>query len=299
MNISENKRIVGITALFAIAFGGLMYYGFDCAGKADESMAELDSIRDDYSGYEEASIQPTPENIKEIKKLGEEAKAKRKALEEMMDNFRKSCSGDAVSMSATDYLDRIKKDRAEIRKKAQEKGCSLADVAANFGKMDRDFETAPESVRVAPLYFQHRVINSLLRKMIDAGVTKVDNVFCRELPPATYSEGDDWDTELMSFEMDFYVPRGVCPSVLNDLMSNREFFITITGVYANNENALPEMDAFTPLPEPAEPDPNAEVPEGEAPAAVPTVAVLKTGSDAETVRIHLNFQVLYFNPKAH
>ena len=65
MNISENKRIAGITVLFAIAFGGLMYYGFDCAGQADESMAKLDNIRNDYSGFEEADIQPSPENVKE------------------------------------------------------------------------------------------------------------------------------------------------------------------------------------------------------------------------------------------
>ena len=52
MNISENKRIAGITVLFAIAFGGLMYYGFDCAGQADEFRDVFYTMRDeDVAGW--------------------------------------------------------------------------------------------------------------------------------------------------------------------------------------------------------------------------------------------------------
>ena len=31
MNISENKRVIGISALFLIAFGGLMYVGYSAS----------------------------------------------------------------------------------------------------------------------------------------------------------------------------------------------------------------------------------------------------------------------------
>lgn len=301
MNISENKRIAGITVLFAIAFGGLMYYGFDCAGQADESMAKLDNIRNDYSGFEEADIQPSPENVKALRKICDEAKAKRQELETLMDGYKKVCAGDGVSMAATDYLVRIKQDRAEVKKKADAKKCNLAGNAASFGKEDRDFETAPESVRVAPLFFQHRVVSSLVNKLVDAGASAVESIYCAPLPEATYGEGDDWETEPMSFEIDFRVPRGVLASVLNDIMSSREYFMTITGMYVNNENSLPAMDAFTAPVAPAA-DP-AAAPAGDAaadPAAAQApVAVLKTGADSETVRVHLNIQVLYFNPKAH
>lgn len=298
MNISENKRIAGITVLFAIAFGGLVYYGFDCAGQADESMSKLDSIRNDYSGFEESNIQPTPDNVKALKKICDEAKAKRQELEAMMEGYRKVCTGDGVSMAATDYLVRIKQDRAEVKKKAEEKKCNLAGNAASFGKEDRDFETAPESVRVAPLYFQHRVVSSLVNKLVDAGASAVESIYCAPLPEITYGEGDDWETEPMRFEIDFRVPRGVLGPVLNDIMSNREYFMTITGMYVNNENTLPAMDAFTPPAAPADP---AAAPANPAENSAPQapVAVLKTGSDTENVRVHLNIQVLYFNPKAH
>lgn len=299
MNISENKRIVGITALFAIAFGGLMYYGFDCAGQADESMAQLDGIRSDYSGFEEADIQPSSDNIKALKKICDEAKAKRQELESLMEGYKKVCAGDGVSMAATDYLVRIKQDRAEVKKKAEEKKCSLAGNAASFGKEDRDFETAPESVRVAPLYFQHRVVSSLVNQLVDAGASAVESIYCAPLPEVTYGEGDDWETEPMSFEIDFRVPRGVLAPVLNGIMSSREYFMTITGMYVNNESSLAAMDAFTPPAAPADP---AAAPAGSAaedPATQAPVAVLKTGADSENVRVHLNIQVLYFNPKAH
>ncbi|MBQ8900942.1 MAG: hypothetical protein IJY72_08295, partial [Akkermansia sp.] len=102
------------------------------------------------------------------------------------------------------------------------------------------------------------------------------------------------------FEIAFDSARGVLPKVLNSIMNDKDFFLTITGISVRGNENLPGIDDYS---APAEIAAAGEDLGSEAPAAEDsaaggfrTVAVRKTGAPDEKVRVHMTMQVLYFTP---
>ena len=88
--------------------------------------------------------------------------------------------------------------------------------------------------------------------------------------------------------------------VLNALSADKDYFIMITGMWVNStEESLPAVDPYmAPGGDPNMGDSITDTSSGAQEPAVRQIAVRKTGSPDETVRVHLNLQVLYFNPNA-
>ena len=67
MNISENKRVIALSAVFALAFGGVMFYGYGKSQEAAESRAKIAEINDRFAGYDGQELAPTKQNLRNIK----------------------------------------------------------------------------------------------------------------------------------------------------------------------------------------------------------------------------------------
>ena len=67
MNISENKRVVALSAVFALAFGGVMFYGYGKSQEDAENKAKIAEINDRFAGYDGQELAPTKQNLKELK----------------------------------------------------------------------------------------------------------------------------------------------------------------------------------------------------------------------------------------
>ena len=77
MNISENKRVVALSAVFALAFGGVMYYGYTESQKYADNETKITEIRDRFDGYINKDMPPTKQNLKDIKAAFSEVAATR------------------------------------------------------------------------------------------------------------------------------------------------------------------------------------------------------------------------------
>ena len=92
MNISENKRVVALSALFALAFGGIMFYGYGESQKHAANEAEIAQIRDRFDAYVNAEIAPTKQGLKEVKGALSEVSAVNK------DNFSIYCDNECIGI---------------------------------------------------------------------------------------------------------------------------------------------------------------------------------------------------------
>ena len=91
------------------------------------------------------------------------------------------------------------------------------------------------------------------------------------------------------------------PKILNKIMSDKDFFLTITGIAVRGNENLPGIDAYTAPAEIAEAgeDLGAEAPaaaENSAAGGFRSLAVRKTGDPDEKARVHMTMPVLYFTP---
>ncbi len=66
MSISENKRVVALSAVFALAFGGIAFYGYGKSQELAESKARIAEINDRFAGYDGQDLAPTKKNLKAI-----------------------------------------------------------------------------------------------------------------------------------------------------------------------------------------------------------------------------------------
>ncbi|HIX19238.1 MAG TPA: Amuc_1100 family pilus-like protein [Candidatus Akkermansia intestinigallinarum] len=292
MNISENKRVIGISALFLIAFGGLMYVGYSASSEASVCEEELLKISDKNKKYSSAEISPTPGNVKRLEEIAKTLSSERKAAAEEFDAYRRHCIKCSAVDKGTDYQTLLLTDRGAYQALAKEKGCQLNGNTGDYSLPQNHFNGQPERSRLPVLSFQHHVLHDLLTGMINDGIKAVDGIYIAPAPVNTYEDGDDeWNYEPLSFEIDIRVPRGVLPKVLNRLVNDRQYLVTLTGISVSNKSPLDPLDAVAPTVMDAD---------GNVPATAPDkeIAVIKAGRPDETVYVHLNLSVLYFNNKA-
>ena len=302
MNISENKRVVALSAVFALAFGGIVYYGFGKTQEYAATQAALREIGDRFEGYESAEFPPTQATLKELQKAVDEVKSVNKEMQEDLNRYASFCFGDGKQISAQDFQNQLRGSIAKIGQLGTEKGVAVADSAADLG-FGSFKNAAPVQADVPFRSFQLKAVERVAQIIINSGATVLDKVYCAPLPEEAAEAAKPNSRKAkpyfpLSFEVAMEVKRGVLPTIINSIVSDKDYLLTITGVAGKGMETLPLMDDYV---APGAPSAQGEDVGSES-SATPSetssriVAVRKTGNPDETARVHLNIQVLYFNP---
>lgn len=310
MNILENKRVVLLSAVFALGFAGLTYVGYDRSAQFSKTQAELDKIGTKFQDYNEAKLPPTSANRKAIVAACKDVEKISSDMQAEMEKYAAYCHGDGKVLSPVDFQNQVRTTIAEVQNLANSKGCTLSAPAMDLGMASFKNAAATEA-EVPYRSFQLKAVRRVVESIIKAGAPAVDKVYCAPLPAEVSDarKGKGAAYFPLSFQVAFNAKRGVdtdgqteeklstLPRVMNSIIADKDFFLIVTGVAVNSDLSLPTRDAYQ---EPAAPVAQGDdLTGGEAKPVTPSeriIAVRKTGSADETARVHLNVQVLYFNP---
>lgn len=303
MNISENKRVVALSALFAIAFGGICYIGVTRMQDAAAAQKELTDINNRFEDYGNAEVPPTRKNRDALKVAYAQVNQVNADLQKQIEHYAAACYGDGKAQTAQDFQSQLKNDIDKIAALAKEKGTTISSPAADLGMSG--FKNSPPVADDVPFRaFQHRAVMRVAEDIINAGATTLDKVFCATLPDEAQDAAKGSKKAApyfpLSFEVAFEGKRGCIPAVINSIVSDKDMLLTITGIAVKGSEDLPGIEAYqapTATPAGGEDIGSAAAASAEAAApAVRTVARRLTGNPDDTARVHLNLQVLYFNP---
>ncbi len=302
MSISENKRVLGLSALFILAFGGTMYYGYSRSGDFDAAQNRLTEIEEGFAGFEGSECAPTNANRKIMRQASDQVSRVGKNLQADMEKYANVCYGDGKVISPVDFQNEVRDAIARVASLASEKGAKVANSAADLGMAQ--YKNAVATAADVPYRsFQLKAVTQVVNAILGSGAPLLDKVYCAPLPTELIEARRPVAAFPLGFEVAFEVKRGQLPAILNSIYNNKEYFLTVTGLAVLNRNSLPGIDTYTPegesAPAPTTGDELGEAPVEEAaaaPAEVRRIAIRKTGDPNETVRVHLNMQVRYFNP---
>ena len=312
MNILENKRVVLLSALFALGFAGLTYMGYDRSTQFSKTQAELKKIETKFQDYNEAELPPTAANRKAIVAACKEVDKISADMQAEIEKYASYCYGDGKVLSPVDFQNQVRSTIAEVQNKANAQGCTLSAPAMDLGMASFKNAAATEA-EVPYRSFQLKAVQRVAEAIINSGAPALDKVYCAPLPEEATNarKGKGAAYFPLSFQVAFNAKRGVdtdgqtdeklstLPRVMNTLLADKDFFLIVTGVAVESSISLPARDAYQ---EPSAPAAKGDDLGGEEEAQPETtpaeriIAVRKTGSPDETVRVHLNIQVLYFNP---
>ncbi len=298
MNISENKRVVAISALFLAAFGAIVYHGYSRSCDFNKAQAELTEIQDAFEGYSSSDFAPTAENLKQLREAYEKVNAVSRDMQAEMEKFAVVCYGDGKVVKPGDFQNEVRSAIARVAALAVNTGAQIGNPAADLGMAQYKNALALEK-DIPCRSFQLKAVEQVANAVLESGAPLLDKVYCAPLP-----EDDARDAAAfpLDFEVAFNVKRGQLPGILNKIVSDRKYFLTITGISVVNNNPLPGIDAYTPpsgenaAPATGDDLSGGEAPAAEAPVDSKPIATRKTGDSGETVRVHLIMQVRFFNP---
>lgn len=301
MNISENKRVVGLSAVFALAFAGVAYYGYSETVRFDAAKKQLTEISNQFEDYEAAAVPPTKKNRDSLKAAFAQVNQVNKELQAELNHYATFCYGDGKNITGPNLQEELRNAKVQMEQLAKEKGMTLSGTAADLG-MASILRAFPEDSQ-APYYaFQHRAVRRVAEDIINAGAPVLDKIYCaplsEDVTAANKKSAKAQPYFPLRFEVAFDVKRGVLPKVINSIVADKDFLISITGISVQGMDNLAPLDAYSaPSAAPTAGDDLSDAPAAEsAPAAGRAVAVRKTGDPNETARVHMNLQVLYFNP---
>ncbi len=295
MNISENKRVLALSVAFLAAFGGIAWHGYSRSADYAAAQAELTEIQDAFDGYGSSEFAPTTANLKALREGLEKVSKVQKELQADMDKYAQTCYGDGKVVKPGDFQNEVRQAIARVAALASNSWASVSNAAADLGMAQFKNALAMEK-DVIYRSFQLKAVEKVASAILESGAPVLDKVYCAPLPE------DDARKEAtfpLGFEVAFNVRRGQLPTILNKIVGDRSYFLTITGISVVNTTPLPAIDAYK--------APQAEAPargddlsnEGAAPspeAEAVRVATRKTGDPNEMVRVHLVMQVRFFNP---
>lgn len=304
MNISENKRVVALSAVFALAFGGVMFYGYGKSQELAESKAKIAEINDRFAGYDGQDLAPTKKNLKAIKDAFSQVSGVNKDLQAELNRYASFCWGDGKKISAQDFQNELRDAINKIKSQASAQGARIAGPAENLGLASFK-NAAPVADDVPFRSFQLKAVTRVAETIIAAGAPSLEKVYCAPLPEEAAESLNANSRKAqpyfpLRFELAFDATRGALPKIVNGIVSDKDFFLTITGLAVRGGETLPGIDAYAAPAEiaaagedlGAEPSQTAE----NAQSGFRTVAVRKTGAPDEKVRVHMTMQVLYFTP---
>ena len=304
MNISENKRVVALSAVFALAFGGIMFYGYGKSQEIAANKEKIAEINDRFAGYDNQELAPTSQNLKDIKEAFSQVSGVNKDLQAELNRYAAHCWGDGKKISAQDFQNELRDAINKIKNLAATQGSNIAGPAENLGLASFK-NAAPVADDVPFRSFQLKAVTRMAEYIVGAGAPSLEKVYCAPLP-AEAAESLNANSRKavpyfpLRFEVAFDINRGDLPKILNSIMSDKDFFLTITGIAVRGGDNLPGIDAYTAPAEIAAAGQDvgveATAAEGSAAGGSRTVAVRKTGGADERARVHMTMQVLYFTP---
>ncbi len=299
MNISENKRVAIVAAIFGLAFAGIMYQGYSTYSEAQEDNKQLANIRAEFENYNASEFPPTTGSLNMLRKAQEKAVTLNKEFTASMERYATATKTQTQGINTpVDFQNAVNSSIAAIKKDAETKSVKLGPGAVDLG-MTEFKNTAAKATTVPYRAFMLGAVKNIAGSIIDSGAVALDKIYCGPLP-------EDADTSArrapeyfpLNIEVSFTAKRGTLPQVLNTLIKDKSFFYLITGVGVESDIALPSISAYEepvvsegglPLDDPNAPVEDAPL-EDESSIARPM-----TGLDSESVRVHLNLEVLYFN----
>ena len=304
MNISENKRVVALSAVFALAFGGIMFYGYGKSQEIAANKEKIAEINDRFAGYDNQELAPTSQNLKEIKNAFSQVSGVNKDLQAELNRYASYCWCDGKKISPQDFQNDLRDSINKIKNLAATQGSRVAGPAENLGLASFK-NAAPMEVDVPFRSFQLKAVTRMAEYIVGAGAPSLEKVYCAPLP-AEAAESLNVNSRKavpyfpLRFEVAFEANRGDLPKVLNSVMNDKDFFLTITGIAVRGGDNLPMIDPYTAPAEIAaagqDVGVDASTGDGGATSGYRTVAVRKTGGADERIRVHMTMQVLYFTP---
>lgn len=321
MNILENKRVIGVSALFLAAFAGVTVLGFKYKGQLDESEASLKKSIGEMSNYNASELKPQQSTLNKVSKAVDELRADylgRKGNPGLLQQFwkyQKFCVGTKGNGKTNlfDFKKEIEKAKTNLRDNVINgpKRCKLGKNAEDIGMADLpELSDTEIPLRRFQMLAAARVAEIVAGSANYQGAPAIDNpderpvclekIYCAPTPNGeTYLDLQESEAYIpLGVEVTFTAKRnpetdGATPDkqsplmrVLNGVAADENFFFIPTGVSVVSESKPPTRDQYK------APEPAAEGADPNAPGAV--IAVQKTGSADEKVRVHITFQVLYF-----
>lgn len=297
MNFNDNKRVFALSAAFALAFAGVMYVGYEGMSSADRASKRLAEIGIAFEDFNAAEFTPNAGNLKALNAATKEVERVNKTLLAQLEAYKKA-SLNTKPISAVDFQNQVRKAIVDLAARAGEKGIALGSQAATFGMSVYQSQSAIKEEVVYRSYLLSAVEHAT-GFLVDAGVPSIDKIYCEELPVEAESRLEKApDYFPFSFELSFTVKRGMLPQIINSIMADKTYFYTITGMSALTETVPSDV---APYKAPAEAitaagDEDDESGESGKTSSARVLAVRKLGDPNEKVQVHLNMQVLFFNP---
>ena len=305
MKIMENKRVTALAVLMLIVFGFLCYYGYGQYRILTEAQAKIDDERSKLEGYEEEELPPTRDNSRYLSQAASTMSQLTSELRSSLESFAKACRSEGTDIRPDRFPATVSDVTARIAAYAQEKKCALSPEAAALGL--NEYRTLPPNERDAPyLNFLLHAADNVVRKVIDSGAPSITRFYRAPLPEKELSARKQPPYFPLEMEIAFTARRSavdidpakdetlsVLPRVINSLVSDKKYFLIITGIAVNSTETLPMMPAYKAPTEVGDSltPPSAE--DEETGEDSEPVAKLITGSDG-TVNVHITLQVLYF-----
>lgn len=301
----ENKRVTALAALMLIIFGFLCYYGYGQYRILTEAQAKIDEERSKLEGYQEDKLPPTRENSRYLSRAATDISHLVDELRGNLETYARACRAEGTDIRPDRFQKEVNDMTARIAAYAQEKKCALASEAAALGL--NEYKTASATERDAPyLNFLLHAADNVVRAVIDSGAPAITRFYCGPLPEETLSARKQPAYFPLEMEISFTARRSavdidpakeetlsVLPRVINSFVSDKKYFLIITGIAVNSTETLPMMPAYKAPVEGGDEliPPSADAEEREEDSR-PT-AKLITGRDG-IVNVHVTLQVLYF-----
>ncbi len=297
MNISEHKRVLALSVAFLAAFGGIAWHGYSRSCDYKKAQAELMEIQDAFDSYSSADFAPTQENLKALREALDKVSKINKELQENMETYALACYGDGKVVKPGDFQNEVRQAIARVAALASNSGSTVSNAAADLGMAQFKNALAMEK-DVTYRSFQLKAVEKVASDILESGAPLLDKVYCAPLPD---DEGRKDASFPLGFEMAFTARRGQLPTILNKIVADKTYFLTITGISVVNTNPLPGIDPYKAPDAQQAPATGDDLSGADAPAAAPAaegtrVATRKTGDPNEAVRVHLVMQVRFFNP---
>lgn len=305
MNILENKRVTAVSAAFLLAFGGLVYYGYNRSQDLAETKAELASLAEKMEDFETAKLPPTAANAKALSNAVKKVEQANDSLQKQMKDYEAFCVGNGKNITSVEFQTRVRSAIDEVAGRARAKGCNVATPAADLGMVA--FKNAAVQAEDVPYRsFQLEAVKRVAGIIIDSGATSLEKVYCAPLPTEQIKARKPLPHFPLSFQVAFTAKRSMVTDgkteatlspllrVLNAITTDKQYLLIPTGLSIVSEGHLTGVDAYR--------DASA-APQGEdlgsEGAKTKTeesriIATRKAGDPDELVRVHLNMQVLYF-----
>lgn len=313
MNIFENKRAVGLTSVFALAFAGLMAWGFAKKSEADSIIKEATAAEAGLRTITSSALPPKKETRSALNAATKEINAQVKLLNADLAPYVNTCkdiSKDALSKEQLFHPEHLRAARNWLNKIASASGTQLpAGDAFTFG-LDRNFNerndaATPETTPF--LIYQLNAARTLAGYVAQAGAVSLERMYCEPVP----SE-EEGDITPIHIELSFTVKRGNIPSdaahtsaitqVLNAILEGKgevvsrneekkdaRFFFIVKGINVNSNNSYGTADPYS------EPFQTA----GDEGAQATSIAQQKVGMEDETAYVNLIVEAVYFSQNAN